>query len=35
MSAPLCDRLRAGEPTLGTFLNLGSPLAAEACAHLT
>ena len=28
----LRDRLRAGEPTLGTFLNLGSPLAAEACA---
>ncbi len=32
MSAPLRDRLRAGEPTLGTFLNLGSALAAEACA---
>jgi 2-keto-3-deoxy-L-rhamnonate aldolase RhmA len=32
MSAPLRDRLRAGEATLGTFLNLGSPLAAEACA---
>src|SRR3954469_16766344 len=28
----LRDRLRAGEPTLGTFLNLGSSLAAEACA---
>ena len=28
----LRDRLRAGAPTLGTFLNLGSPLAAEACA---
>src|SRR4051794_41756700 len=28
----LRDRLLAGEPTLGTFLNLGSPLAAEACA---
>ena len=32
MSAALRARLRAGEPTLGTFLNLGSPLAAEACA---
>ena len=32
MSATLKARLRAGEPTLGTFLNLGSPLAAEACA---
>jgi 2-keto-3-deoxy-L-rhamnonate aldolase RhmA len=32
MSARLKARLRAGEPTLGTFLNLGSPLAAEACA---
>jgi 2-dehydro-3-deoxyglucarate aldolase/4-hydroxy-2-oxoheptanedioate aldolase len=32
MSAPLRDRLRAGEATVGTFLNLGSPLAAEACA---
>jgi 2-dehydro-3-deoxyglucarate aldolase/4-hydroxy-2-oxoheptanedioate aldolase len=32
MSAGLKERLRAGDPTLGTFLNLGSPLAAEACA---
>ena len=32
MSAALRARLRAGEPTLGTFLILGSPLAAEACA---
>jgi 2-keto-3-deoxy-L-rhamnonate aldolase RhmA len=32
MSAALKERLRAGDPTLGTFLNLGSPLAAEACA---
>lgn len=28
----LKHRIRAGEPLLGTFLNLGSPLAAEACA---
>lgn len=28
----LRDRLAAGDITLGTFLNLGSPLAAEACA---
>jgi 2-keto-3-deoxy-L-rhamnonate aldolase RhmA len=26
------ERLRSGEVLLGTFLNLGSPLAAEACA---
>ena len=32
MSAALRGRLRAGDVTLGTFLNLGSPLAAEACA---
>jgi 2-dehydro-3-deoxyglucarate aldolase/4-hydroxy-2-oxoheptanedioate aldolase len=32
MSPGLRDRLRAGEVTFGTFLNLGSPLAAEACA---
>jgi 2-keto-3-deoxy-L-rhamnonate aldolase RhmA len=32
MSPSLRDRLRDGEPMLGTFLNLGSPLAAEACA---
>src|SRR3954465_12812421 len=29
----LRDCLRAGEPPLGTFLTLGSPLAAEACAR--
>ena len=28
----LRDRLAAGDTTLGTFLNLGSPLVAEACA---
>jgi 2-dehydro-3-deoxyglucarate aldolase/4-hydroxy-2-oxoheptanedioate aldolase len=28
----LLERVRAGTPTLGTFLNLGSTLAAEACA---
>jgi 2-dehydro-3-deoxyglucarate aldolase/4-hydroxy-2-oxoheptanedioate aldolase len=32
MSAWLRERIRSNEPTLGTFLNLGSPLAAEACA---
>jgi 2-keto-3-deoxy-L-rhamnonate aldolase RhmA len=32
MTADLRARLRTGEPTLGTFLNLGSALAAEACA---
>jgi 4-hydroxy-2-oxoheptanedioate aldolase len=32
MNATLPDRIRSGEPTVGTFLNLGSPLAAEACA---
>lgn len=28
----LRDRMRAGEAVLGTFVNLGTPLAAEACA---
>jgi 2-dehydro-3-deoxyglucarate aldolase/4-hydroxy-2-oxoheptanedioate aldolase len=28
----LLERVRAGTPTLGTFLNLGSTLAAEVCA---
>jgi len=32
MTASLRSRIRSGEPTIGTFLNLGSPLAAEACA---
>jgi 2-dehydro-3-deoxyglucarate aldolase/4-hydroxy-2-oxoheptanedioate aldolase len=32
MSDSLKAKLRSGEPTLGTFLSLGSPLAAEACA---
>ena len=32
MSDALRSRIRSGEPTVGTFLNLGSPLAAEACA---
>jgi 2-keto-3-deoxy-L-rhamnonate aldolase RhmA len=32
MPIPLKEKLRAGTPVLGTFLNLGSPLAAEACA---
>jgi 2-dehydro-3-deoxyglucarate aldolase/4-hydroxy-2-oxoheptanedioate aldolase len=32
MSASLRAKLRDGEPTLGTFLSLGCPLAAEACA---
>ncbi|MGW1269151.1 HpcH/HpaI aldolase family protein [Streptomyces sp. NPDC002491] len=32
MTTPLREKLRAGDPVLGTFLNLGSPLAAEACA---
>lgn len=31
MTSPLRPRLRALEPTLGTFLNLGSVLAAEVC----
>jgi len=26
------ERVRSGEPTRGTFLNLGSALAAEVCA---
>src|SRR4051794_825672 len=29
----LRERLRAGETVFGTFLNLGSPLAAELCAR--
>src|SRR5437016_13781264 len=28
----LTARVRAGEPVFGNFVNLGSPLAAEACA---
>lgn len=32
MTAGLRDRIRSGQPTVGTFLNLGSALAAEACA---
>jgi 2-keto-3-deoxy-L-rhamnonate aldolase RhmA len=28
----LVDRMRSGKPVLGTFVNLGAPLAAEACA---
>src|SRR3954447_22548679 len=32
MTATLRSRIRSGEPLAGTFLNLGSPLAAEACA---
>lgn len=32
MKAGLRARIRSGEATIGTFLNLGSPLAAEACA---
>jgi 2-dehydro-3-deoxyglucarate aldolase/4-hydroxy-2-oxoheptanedioate aldolase len=32
MSYSLRSRIRSGDPTVGTFLNLGSPLAAEACA---
>jgi 2-keto-3-deoxy-L-rhamnonate aldolase RhmA len=30
-SAFITERLRAGEALVGTFLNLGSPLAAEVC----
>lgn len=29
----LLDEMAAGRPVLGTFLNLGSPLAADACAR--
>jgi 2-keto-3-deoxy-L-rhamnonate aldolase RhmA len=32
MTAGLRNRIHSGAPTIGTFLNLGSPLAAEACA---
>jgi 2-keto-3-deoxy-L-rhamnonate aldolase RhmA len=32
MTTLLRNRIHSGEPTIGTFLNLGSPLAAEACA---
>jgi 2-keto-3-deoxy-L-rhamnonate aldolase RhmA len=32
MTTSLRSRIHSGEPTIGTFLNLGSPLAAEACA---
>lgn len=32
MTEPLRARIRANEPTIGTFLNLGSVLAAEVCA---
>jgi 2-dehydro-3-deoxyglucarate aldolase/4-hydroxy-2-oxoheptanedioate aldolase len=32
MTTSLRNRIHSGEPTIGTFLNLGSPLAAEACA---
>ena len=32
MNPSLRNRIQSGEPTVGTFLNLGSPLAAEACA---
>ncbi len=32
MTTSLRDRIQSGEPTIGTFLNLGSPLAAEVCA---
>jgi 2-keto-3-deoxy-L-rhamnonate aldolase RhmA len=32
MSASLRARIRSSEPTVGTFVNLGSVLAAEACA---
>ncbi len=32
MTTSLRSRIDSGEPTIGTFLNLGSPLAAEACA---
>jgi len=32
VSEGLRERVRSGEPSLGVFLSLGSPLAAEACA---
>jgi 4-hydroxy-2-oxoheptanedioate aldolase len=32
-SASITERLRGGDATVGTFLNLGSPLAAEICAR--
>jgi 4-hydroxy-2-oxoheptanedioate aldolase len=32
-SASITDRVRRGDATIGTFLNLGSPLAAEICAR--
>jgi 2-keto-3-deoxy-L-rhamnonate aldolase RhmA len=32
MTTSLRNRIQSGEPTIGTFLNLGSALAAEACA---
>jgi 2-keto-3-deoxy-L-rhamnonate aldolase RhmA len=32
MNAEFSERVRSGAPTIGTFVNLGSPLAAEACA---
>src|SRR6202020_1788551 len=32
MSASLRARIRCSEPTVGTFVNLGSVMAAEACA---
>jgi 2-dehydro-3-deoxyglucarate aldolase/4-hydroxy-2-oxoheptanedioate aldolase len=32
MTTTLRSRIDSGKPTIGTFLNLGSPLAAEACA---
>jgi 2-dehydro-3-deoxyglucarate aldolase/4-hydroxy-2-oxoheptanedioate aldolase len=32
MSSPLRDRVRSDEPTVGTFVSLGSVLAAETCA---
>ena len=32
MTTTLSARVRSGSPSTGTFLNLGSPLAAEVCA---
>lgn len=32
-SASIIERVRGGESVVGTFLNLGSPLAAEICAR--
>jgi 2-keto-3-deoxy-L-rhamnonate aldolase RhmA len=32
-SASITERVRGGESAVGTFLNLGSPLAAEICAR--